>query len=126
MVHQPPSAEAPLVRGLRVLDRLGSTPQGALYQAEYPNGVAVALLVLRSDATGGEPLVEQFTTATRIQHPNVAAVYEVGKLEDGSAYAVLEQLVGEPLSDLLAVAEVLALGEALDLVLQVAAGLRAA
>ncbi len=116
-----------LARGLRVLDRLGSTPEGALYQAEYPNGVEVALVVLRSEAVGGEfSRRERFSRATQIQHPNVASVYEVGEMEDGSVYVVLEQLVGEPLSNLLTAGQVFALGEALDLILQVAAGLRAA
>jgi eukaryotic-like serine/threonine-protein kinase len=116
-----------LAGGLRVLDRLGSTPEGPLYRAEYPNGVKVALVVLRSDAARGEPSRrERFGRATQIQHPNVAAVYAVGQMEDGSVYAVLEQLVGEPLSNLLAAGHVFALPEALDLALQAAAGLQAA
>jgi hypothetical protein len=116
-----------LARGLRVLDRLGSSPEGPLYQAQYPNGAEVALVVLRSEAAGGEPSRrDRFDTATRIQHPNVAAVYEVGEMEDGSAYVVLEQPTGEALSNLLAAGDVFALPEALDLVLQAAAGLQAA
>jgi protein kinase-like protein len=116
-----------LTGGLRVLDRLGSTPEGPLYHAEYPNGVEVALVVLRSEAVGGGPSGrERFGRATQIQHPNVAAVYEVGQMEDGSVYVVLEQLVGEPLSNRLAAGHVFALPEALDLTLQAAAGLQAA
>lgn len=116
-----------LARGLRIIGRLGSTPEGALYQAEYPNGVEVALLVLRSEAGGGgRSGREQFARATQIQHPNVAAVYEVAEMEDGSVYVVLEHLVGEPLSKLLAEGHSFALGDAVDLVLQAAAGLRAA
>jgi serine/threonine-protein kinase len=116
-----------LASGLRVLDRLGSTPEGPLYRAEYPNGAEVALVVLHSEAVGGEPSRrERFGRATQIQHPNVAAVYEVGEMEDGSVYVVLEQVVGGPLSDLLAAGHVLALREALDLALQATAGLQAA
>jgi hypothetical protein len=82
---------------------LGSTPEGPLYHAEYPNGVEVALVVLRSDGVGGGPSGrERFGRATQIQHPNVAAVYEVGRMEDGSVYVLLEQLAGEPLSNRLA------------------------
>ena len=115
-----------LARGLRVLDRIGSTPEGPLYHAEYPNGFEVALVVLRSEA-GDEPSGrERFDRATQIQHPNVAAVYEVGQMENGSAYVVLEQLVGEPLSNRLAAGHVFARPEALDLALQAAAGLQAA
>ncbi len=116
-----------LARGLRVLDRLGSTPEGPLYHAEYPNGTEVALVVLRSHAVRDEPSRrERFDRATQIQHPNVAAVYEVGEMEDGSIYVVLERLVGEPLSNLLVAGHVFALREALDLVLQATAGLQAA
>jgi serine/threonine protein kinase len=113
--------------GLRVLDRLGSTPEGTLYHAEHLTGTKVALLILRPEAGGAKPSRrERLDQAIHIQHPNVAAIYEVGETGDGSVYAVLEQLVGEPLSDLLAAGRVFALPEALDLALQAAAGLRAA
>jgi serine/threonine protein kinase len=113
--------------GLRVLDRLGSTPEGTLYRAEYLTGIEVALLILRPE-TGGATSSrrERLDQATHIQHLNVAAIYEVGEVGDGSVYAVLEKLVGEPLSDLLAAGRVFALPEALDLALQAAAGLQAA
>ena len=63
--------------------------------------------------------------AIQIQHPNVAAVYEIGKT-DGSVYVVLEYLAGELLSDILAARGALQLDEALDLWRQTAAGLQAA
>jgi serine/threonine protein kinase len=113
--------------GLRVLDRLGSTPEGTLYHAEYLTGIEVALLILRPETGGAKPSRrERLDQAIHIQHLNVAAVYEVGEMGDGSVYAVLERLVGEPLSDLLAAGRVFALPEALDLALQAAAGLQAA
>jgi len=116
-----------LAGGLRVLQSLGSTPDGLLYQAKYPNGREVALLILQPTGLADERSKwEQFRLATQIQHPNVAAVYAVGEMEDGSAYAVLEQLDGEPLSDSLDAGRRYAFGEALDLALQAAAGLQAA
>lgn len=116
-----------LARGLVVLERLGSTPEGPLYRAAYPTGVEVALVVLRSEAGGvGRSSRERFGRAMQIRHPNVAAVYAVDEMEDGSAYAVLEQLSGEPLSNLLAAGRVFTLRKALDLVLQASAGLEAA
>jgi serine/threonine protein kinase len=113
--------------GLRIFDRLGSTPEGTLYHAVYPTGIEVALLILRPE-TGGAKRTrrERLEQATQIKHLNVAAMYEVGEMGDGSLYVVLEQLVGEPLSDLVAAGRVFALPEALDLALQAAAGLQAA
>jgi serine/threonine protein kinase len=112
---------------LRVLDRLGSSPEGTLYHAKYQTGIEVALLILRPETDGATPSArERLEQAVQLQHLNVAAVYEVGEVGDGSVYAVLEQLVGEPLSNLLAAGRVFALPDALDLALQAAAGLQAA
>lgn len=111
--------------GLRVLEPLGATPEGSLYQAEYPNGQRVALLVLQPTADGGHRSKwDRFHLATQIQHPNVAAVYATGQSEGGSLYVILEQLEGEPLRSSLG--RVFALGEAVDIALQTAAGLHAA
>ena len=81
--------------GLRVTQRTGSTSQGSLYEAEDLEGRQVVLLILPPGGPGQEPAgARSFKLATRIRHPNVAAVQAVGDLEDGSAYVVLEQLVG--------------------------------
>lgn len=112
---------------VRVLGRSGSTPEGPLYQAEYLNGLAVDVVILRSEAVGAERTKrERFDQATQIKHPNVAKVHEVGDADDGSVYVVLERLFGEPLSDLLASGHLFTHPEALDLALQTAAGLHAA
>jgi serine/threonine protein kinase len=112
--------------GLRVTQRTGSTSQGPLYEAEDLEGRRVVLLVLPAGGPGQEPAgVRSFKLATRIRHPNVAAVQAVGELEDGSAYVVLEQAVGDPLGHLLSARSTHPIGEALELILQVAAGLEA-
>jgi eukaryotic-like serine/threonine-protein kinase len=113
--------------GLRVLDRLGSTPDGMLYQGKYLTGIEVVLLILHPQTAGAKAFRrKRLEQATQIQHLNVAATFEVGEMADGSLYVVLEQLVGEPLSNLLSAGRTFAPKEALDLALQVAAGLRAA
>jgi serine/threonine-protein kinase len=112
--------------GLRVTERTGSAPQGPLYEAEDLDGRRVVLLILPAGAPGQEPVgARSFKLATRIRHPNVAAVQAVGDLEDGSAYVVLEHVVGEPLGHLLSTRSTHPIGEALELILQVAAGLEA-
>ncbi|HEX2220483.1 MAG TPA: protein kinase [Gemmatimonadales bacterium] len=131
MVHSgKPGTDIPfgtiLPGDVRVLEPLGATPEGSLYQAEGPNGYRVALLVLQPTGGGERSSWERFRLATDIQHPNVAAVYAVGAMEDGSLYVVLEQLDGEPLLHALDEGRVFARGEALDIALQAAAGLQAA
>jgi serine/threonine protein kinase len=122
-----PTARRMLPDGLRILDLVGSTPEGTLYHAEYLDGREVALLLgsLESHEVNASRrnLLER---AIRIQHVNVAGTYEVGGLEDGSLYVVLEKVSGEPLSKLLTAGHEFSLPEALDIALQVAAGLRAA
>ena len=114
-----------LAGGLRVTERTGHSPQGPLYEAEDPDGRRVVLLILPARASWQETAGVRFLRmASQIRHPNVAGVYALGNLEDGSTYVVLELLVGEPLSQFLG-ERTLSIGEALDLTLQIAAGLEA-
>src|SRR5215203_5179622 len=118
---------------VRVLDRLGETPEGVLYRAEYSTGLKVALLLLHPQKNvpeADEPvsflrLQHQMQQAIQIRHPNVAAVYEIGKT-GGSVYIVLEHLTGEPLADVLVARGALHLEEARVLWRQIGAGLHAA
>ena len=113
--------------GLRILDPMGSTPEGTLYHAEYPGGPEVALLLVRAESSSAKASRRAWLErAIRIQHVNVAMMLEVGELENRSLYVVLEKVSGEPLSKLLAAGKVFPLPEALDLALQLAAGVRAA
>jgi serine/threonine protein kinase len=112
--------------GLRIVERTGLSPQGPLYEAEDPDGRKVVLLILPSQAPWQEPAgVRSLRFASRIRHPNVAGVYGLGNLEDGSTYVILEQVIGDPLPELLNGMTALPIGEALDLTVQIAAGLEA-
>lgn len=124
-----------LHNGLRVLEKLGSTREGPLYRAEFPTGLEVALVILGPESGGHEPSVDsgpltyqqqRFRQVAQIRHVNVAAVHEMGEIPDGPGYVVLECLAGKSLSQILAERGVLPPGEAVDLVLQAAAGLEAA
>ena len=113
--------------GVLVLDRLGANAEGTLYHAKYPTGLEVVLLILRAEAPdAARARRERLEQAIRIQHRNVAAIYEMGELEDGSPYAILEQLAGQPLATILAAGRAFTLAEALDIAVQAAAGLAAA
>jgi D-alanyl-D-alanine dipeptidase len=135
--HDPeasPCGESALVgrtlrAGIRVRARLGETPVGPLYRAEYPTGLEVAVLLLGStfaDSTTLAILRQRFRHAIQIQHPNVAAIHELSETHAGLVYVVAECLTGELLSETLARRGALPLAEALDLWLQAAAGLQAA
>jgi zinc D-Ala-D-Ala dipeptidase len=115
--------------GIRVRERLGDTPVGELYSAEYASGVEVVVLLLGSAATFPVALAvlrQRIRQAIQIHHPNVAAIHDLGETHDGLVYVVAECLTGESLSETLARRGDLPEGEALDLCLQAAAGLQAA
>jgi zinc D-Ala-D-Ala dipeptidase len=115
--------------GLRLRERLGDTPFGELYRAEYPSGVEVAVLLLdtaASDSVTLAALRQRLCQAIKIQHPNVAAVYDLNETVDGLIYVVAECVGGELLSETLARRGALPQAEVLDVFLQAAAGLQAA
>jgi D-alanyl-D-alanine dipeptidase len=103
---------------------LGETPVCQHYRAEYSSGPEVSVLILGSSAelAARRPSVQP----AKIQHPNVAAIYDLKETDDGLVYAVAERLTGEFLSVTLAKRGALPLEEALDPCLQAAAGLQAA
>jgi hypothetical protein len=123
-----------LLRGLRLVERLGTTSEGPLYRGQYAApGPSVAVTVLRlvsADPSGTAALSErhwqQLRRACQIQHPNVAGLLDVGETPDGIVYAVAELLTGELVSDILAVSGAIPPPQAVDICLQVAEGLRAA
>ncbi len=98
------SAEgASLVGGrYRLVRRLDDLGQASVYEAEQlPMGRRVALKLL--DASAGlaarQRLVEAARLASRVRHPNVAAVYDVGPEAD-SGYLAMELCRGRPLDRL--------------------------
>jgi len=125
-----------LLRGLRLVERLGVTSEGPLYRGQYAGtGASVAITLLRLPGTPADPFHQtalsdqhwqQLRRACQIQHPNVAGLLDVGETSDGIVYAVAELLTGELVSDILAVSGGIPPPQALDICVQVANGLRAA
>jgi eukaryotic-like serine/threonine-protein kinase len=125
-----------LLRGLRLVERLGATNEGPLYRGQYSSpGPPVAVTVLQgpwnspdrpSAGSLSDRHWQQLRRACQIQHPNVAGLLDVGETPDGIIYAVAELLSGELVSDILAVSGGIPPPQAVDICAQVAEGLRAA
>jgi eukaryotic-like serine/threonine-protein kinase len=101
----------PLVGGLiadryRVESVLGAGGMGVVYLTEHVHmRKRFAVKVLHRELTHDEQVVARFereaVAAGRIEHDNVVAARDFGRLEDGSFYLVLEYVVGRSLRSLI-------------------------
>ena len=85
-----------------IVEQLGSGGMGAVYRAEHVHmKKSVAVKVLHRHMTTNQEVVARFereaVAAGRIDHPNVAAATDFGRLPDGSFYLVLEYVEGKSL-----------------------------
>jgi serine/threonine-protein kinase len=90
----------------RIEEQLGAGGMGAVFRAEHTlMRKQLAIKVLHPEMTRHPEIVERFEreamAAAHIDHPNVAAATDFGKLEDGSFFLVLEYVEGESLRDAL-------------------------
>jgi serine/threonine-protein kinase len=112
----------------RIRSVLGQGGMGTVFEAERLTlGGAVAIKVLHPDRARDAKAVRRFhkeaRTAAAMGHPNICEVHDLGALEDGSPYLVMERLVGETLHVRLARQKLLAFDEAIDIVIQVLSAL---
>jgi serine/threonine-protein kinase len=115
----------------RSLRLLGEGGMGAVYECEH---VAihrrVAVKVLHPAQARKKASVTRFQNeahvAGAIGHPNICEVYDMGELEDGSPFLVMELLEGETLADRIASEGALPFDDVVDVIGQVLAGLVAA
>ena len=114
----------------RLLRRIAVGGMGEVWEAnDDALARAVAVKVLRDEFAGDAGFLERFRTEARnsaaLHHPHIAALFDYGE-QDGSAYLVMELVVGEPLSDLLEREPVLPPRRLLPMLAQTARGLHAA
>ncbi|MFC8190885.1 serine/threonine-protein kinase [Cellulomonas sp. NPDC057328] len=114
----------------RLLRRIAVGGMGEVWEAnDDALQRPVAVKVLRAEFAGDGGFLERFRTEARnsaaLSHPNIAALFDYGE-QDGSAYLVMELVVGEPLSDLLEREPVLDTRRLLPVLAQTARGLHAA
>ncbi len=101
----PESLVGAVLGGRYLIERLiGEGGMGAVYQAEHMHmHKRLAVKVLHPEMGRLPEVVARFEreamAAAHIEHPNVAAATDFGKLDDGSFFLVLEYVEGESLRD---------------------------
>jgi len=91
------------IGGFRILGKLGEGGMGIVYEAEQQNpGRRVALKVVRGGQFVDEAYLRMFRreaeTLARLAHPNIAAIYEAGRTDDGQHFFTMELVTGKTLS----------------------------
>jgi len=112
-----------------VLSLLGAGGMGEVYLAHDARlDRQVALKLLPASLTADSERLHRFrqeaSTASRLNHPNILTIYEVGS-SNSTHYIATEHIDGLTLRALMA-QKSLSLGEAIDMALQIALGLAAA
>jgi serine/threonine protein kinase len=112
-----------------ILERLGQGGMGAVYRAKRLHiGDEVAVKVLHNDLTGPRA-IERFRREARsaalINHPNVVSIHDFGdgQSSESPAYIVMEFVAGTSLRSLLERGGRLSPSRAVDLMLNICAGL---
>ncbi len=111
--------------------RIGRGGMGAVYAGthlELDRPVALKLLLpdYVTDASALERFRREARAAARLNHQNVADVYDYGLLADGGAYIVMELIDGETLREHMNKDCTVPFGEAASIARQVAEGIDAA
>lgn len=120
-----------IIGGREILRQLGEGGMGQVFLAEYVRTKRRdALKVMRPDIASSPDAVARFnreaTNASRINHPNVAIIYDVGDTDDGMPYMAMEYVDGPSLSELQKEVVPMPPRRAVRIVRQAAAALHAA
>jgi serine/threonine-protein kinase len=113
------------------MKKLGEGGMGRVYLAEHVKmGRRSAIKVMNPSMIHDPDAVARFnreaSNASRINHPNVCAIYDFGETADGLVFLAMEFIEGEPLTDLLMRERVLPIARATNIFLQTAEALQVA
>jgi hypothetical protein len=111
----------------RIVGRLGTGGMGVVYRAQdldLHRPVALKFLPtdLASDDEGRARFLREARMAAALNHPNTCTVFEVGELQ-ARPFIAMELIEGETLAARLSRSNRLAIGDVLDVAIQVAEGL---
>jgi Tol biopolymer transport system component/serine/threonine protein kinase len=118
------------IRHYTVLRAIGTGGMGEVYLAEDTRlGRKVAIKLLRSSVSTRSDRLRRFErearAASALNHPNLCTIYEVGEMDDGRPYIVMEYIEGMTLRQRMSQGRQL-LSEVLDIAMQVGSALTAA
>lgn len=90
----------------KVLDLLGKGGMSVVYKAKHlMMDRVVALKLLRSHLVSDDTTLLRFQqearAASSLSHPNIVAVHDFGRTKDGTAYLVMDYIVGKTLSEVI-------------------------
>jgi eukaryotic-like serine/threonine-protein kinase len=111
----------------RLVAPLGRGSMGTVYRAvDMVNGEAVAVKIMAHELAEDAELAERFRreamAASKVTHPGITRVFELGEVEQ-QLYMAMELLDGDDLKDLIARGETGDLRRRIDLMVQVAAAM---
>ena len=114
-----------------VIRKLGSGGMGTVYLAEHvkmgrKSAVKVMNPGMGQDADAISRFNREASNASRINHPNVAGIYDFGETPDGLIYLAMEYVEGEPLTSVIEAAGALPPQRAADITRQAAEALSVA
>lgn len=115
----------------KVRDLLGGGGMAAVFDGEQvTNGRPVAIKVLPFQMVQQRESMKRFFNEAKLtaalSDANICSIYDYGTLEDGRPYYVMEKLHGQSLSEQIKKQGVLAMLDAVEIVMQVLSGLRTA
>ncbi len=111
-----------------ILSKLGTGGMAKVYKARCTwLDREVTVKVLRDELVNDDEFVRRFKqeaqAVAKLSHPNIVSVYDVGQGEDGLYYIVMEYIDGPTLKELIKQEGRLASEKAIEIAIQICAGL---